>query len=70
LAFKPDGTQLLVAIGTRVIVYDPNDGSVIVSLRGHPSMTNQQPSLIFILGHKDLVFAVGFSFNGERQNQS
>jgi hypothetical protein len=34
LAFNPDGSQLLVAIGTRVIVYDPNDGSVIVSLRG------------------------------------
>uniref|UniRef100_A0A915D5G1 Intraflagellar transport protein 122 homolog n=1 Tax=Ditylenchus dipsaci TaxID=166011 RepID=A0A915D5G1_9BILA len=33
LAFKPDGTQLLVAIGNRVIVYDPNDGSVIISLK-------------------------------------
>uniref|UniRef100_A0A914ML49 Intraflagellar transport protein 122 homolog n=1 Tax=Meloidogyne incognita TaxID=6306 RepID=A0A914ML49_MELIC len=50
LAFKPDGTQLLVAIGTRVIVYDPNDGSVLVSLRGH----------------KELVYAVSFSFNGEK----
>ncbi|KAL3116899.1 hypothetical protein niasHT_001628 [Heterodera trifolii] len=50
LAFKPDGTQLLAAIGTRVIVYDPNNGSVIISLRGH----------------KELVYAVSFSFNGER----
>ncbi|CAK5048574.1 unnamed protein product [Meloidogyne enterolobii] len=40
----------LVAIGTRVIVYDPNDGSVLVSLRGH----------------KELVYAVSFSFNGEK----
>uniref|UniRef100_A0A914HDV0 Intraflagellar transport protein 122 homolog n=1 Tax=Globodera rostochiensis TaxID=31243 RepID=A0A914HDV0_GLORO len=50
LAFKPDGTQLLVAIGTRIIVYDPNDGTVIIALKGH----------------KELVYAVSFAFNGER----
>ena len=35
LCFRPDGTQLIVAAGNRVIVYDPLDGSVIQVLKGH-----------------------------------
>lgn len=34
LAFKPDGSQLLVAADNRVLVYDPNDGTLVTSLKG------------------------------------
>ena len=33
--FSPDGTQLLVAVGLRVIVYDASTGEPIHTLRGH-----------------------------------
>ena len=35
LCFRPDGSQLVVAAGTRVLVYDTSDGSLIQPLRGH-----------------------------------
>jgi intraflagellar transport protein 122 len=35
LCFKPDGTQLIVAAGNKILVYDPLDGSLIKSLPGH-----------------------------------
>ncbi len=35
LAFRPDGSQLIVAAGNRVLVYDPIDGSLIKALPGH-----------------------------------
>ncbi|KAI6240597.1 hypothetical protein M3Y99_00428900 [Aphelenchoides fujianensis] len=50
IAFKPDGSQLLVAADNRVLVYDPNDGTLVTSLKGH----------------KDLVYSVAFAYNGER----
>ncbi|CAD5225649.1 unnamed protein product [Bursaphelenchus xylophilus] len=50
LVFKPDGTQLLAAADNRVLVYDPNDGTLVTSLKGH----------------KDLVYCLAFSFNGEK----
>ncbi|VDM99660.1 unnamed protein product [Thelazia callipaeda] len=50
LAFKPDGSQLLVAAGTRVLVYDSTEGTLLHSLKGH----------------KDLVYAVAFSHDGEK----
>ncbi|KAI6231946.1 hypothetical protein M3Y95_00435200 [Aphelenchoides besseyi] len=50
IAFKPDGSQLLVAADNRVLVYDPNDGTLVTSLKGH----------------KDLVYAVAFSSTGDR----
>lgn len=34
MCWKPDGTQLLVAIGNRVLVYDEN-GEMLHSLKGH-----------------------------------
>ncbi|CAD5218534.1 unnamed protein product [Bursaphelenchus okinawaensis] len=47
---KPDGSQLLAAADNRVLVYDPKDGTLVTSLKGH----------------KDLVYCVAFSFNGEK----
>lgn len=35
LAFKPDGSQLIVAAGNKVLVYDPSDGSFEQPLKGH-----------------------------------
>ncbi|OZC11066.1 WD domain, G-beta repeat protein [Onchocerca flexuosa] len=49
LAFKPDGSELLVAADTKVLIYDGTDGTLLQSLKGH----------------KDLVYAVAFSYNGE-----
>ncbi|CAK8675911.1 intraflagellar transport protein 122 homolog [Clavelina lepadiformis] len=50
IAFKPDGSQLLIAAGNRVLVYDPKDGSLIRSLKAH----------------KDTVYCVDFSKDGKR----
>ena len=33
--FSPDGTRLLAAVGTRILVYNSADGVLIDSLRGH-----------------------------------
>ena len=35
IAFKPDGTQIIVAAGNRVLVYDATDGDLVHSLKGH-----------------------------------
>jgi intraflagellar transport protein 122 len=35
LAFKPDGTEIVVAIGDRVFVYDAANGSMLHNLRAH-----------------------------------
>lgn len=40
LAFKPDGTQLIVAAGSRVLVYDATDGTLIQPLKGHKDQVN------------------------------
>uniref|UniRef100_A0A914CC48 Intraflagellar transport protein 122 homolog n=1 Tax=Acrobeloides nanus TaxID=290746 RepID=A0A914CC48_9BILA len=50
LTFKPDGSQLLVAVDNKILVYDPNDGTLVTSLKAH----------------KDLVFAVSYAYNGEK----
>jgi WD40 repeat protein len=50
LAFRPDGGQLLVAVGNRVLVYDANDGDLLHSLKGH----------------RDYVYAVAYSRDGTR----
>ncbi|WKY05247.1 hypothetical protein Q1695_005901 [Nippostrongylus brasiliensis] len=49
LAFKPDGSELLVAADNKVIIYDGIDGTLLQVLKGH----------------KDLVFAVAWSQDGE-----
>ncbi|KAJ8301312.1 hypothetical protein KUTeg_021173 [Tegillarca granosa] len=50
LCFKPDGNQLIVAAGNRVLVYDTNDGTLIQPLKGH----------------KDTVYCVAYSKDGKR----
>ncbi|XP_070558026.1 intraflagellar transport protein 122 homolog [Ptychodera flava] len=50
LAFRPDGTQLIVAAGNRVLVYDTNDGTLIQPLKGH----------------KDTVYCVAYARDGKR----
>ena len=50
LLFRPDGLQLIVAAGTRVLVYDTNDGTLVQPLKGH----------------KDTVFCVCYSKDGKR----
>ncbi|XP_042142808.1 intraflagellar transport protein 122 homolog [Ixodes scapularis] len=50
LSFKPDGSQLIVAAGTRVLVYDTSDGALIQPLKGH----------------KDAVYCVSYAKDGKR----
>lgn len=35
LCFNPDGTQLVVAAGHQVLVYETNDGALIQPLKGN-----------------------------------
>lgn len=50
VAFRPDGSQLVAAVGTRVLVYDAVDGSLLHSLKGH----------------KGVVYAVDYAHDGKR----
>ncbi|XP_048212257.1 intraflagellar transport protein 122 homolog isoform X1 [Perognathus longimembris pacificus] len=50
LTFKPDGTQLIVAAGSRLLVYDASDGTLLQPLRGH----------------KDTVYCVEYAKDGKR----
>ncbi|XP_046555893.1 intraflagellar transport protein 122 homolog [Haliotis rubra] len=50
VCFKSDGSQLVVAAGNRVLVYDANDGSMIQPLKGH----------------KETVYCVAYSKDGKR----
>lgn len=50
IAFKPDGSQIIVAAGNRVLVYDAPDGDLVHSLKGH----------------KDSVFCVAYSKHGKK----
>lgn len=50
MVFKPDGSQLIVAVGNRVLVYDAVDGDLLHSLKGH----------------KDTVYCVDYSRDGKR----
>ena len=50
IAHKPDGTQLVTGVGSRVLVYDSTDGDLLHSLKGH----------------KDAVYTVSYSRDGKR----
>ncbi|XP_023027775.2 intraflagellar transport protein Oseg1 isoform X1 [Leptinotarsa decemlineata] len=50
LCFNPDGTQLIVAGGNHVLVYNTTDGSLIQLLKGH----------------KDKVHTISYAKNGEK----
>ena len=49
-SLRPDGTQIIVAAGQRVLVYDTSDGSLIQPLKGH----------------KDTVYCVNYARDGKR----
>uniref|UniRef100_A0A3Q3KMC4 Intraflagellar transport protein 122 homolog n=1 Tax=Monopterus albus TaxID=43700 RepID=A0A3Q3KMC4_MONAL len=48
IAFKPDGSQLIIAAGHHVLVYDTIDGAIIQLLKGH----------------KDVVYCVAYAKDG------
>ena len=50
IAFKPDGSQLVAAVGSRVLVYDAANGDLLHSLKGH----------------KDTLYSVAYSRDGKR----
>uniref|UniRef100_A0A8C7ENY9 Intraflagellar transport protein 122 homolog n=1 Tax=Neovison vison TaxID=452646 RepID=A0A8C7ENY9_NEOVI len=50
LAFKPDGMQLILAAGNRLLVYDTSDGTLLQPLKGH----------------KDTVYCVAYAKDGKR----
>ena len=50
IAFKPNGSEMVVGVGNRVLVYDALDGDLQHSLKGH----------------KDTVYAVTYSADGKR----
>uniref|UniRef100_A0A8C9NUT7 Intraflagellar transport protein 122 homolog n=1 Tax=Serinus canaria TaxID=9135 RepID=A0A8C9NUT7_SERCA len=49
-ARPPDGTQLIIAAGNRLLVYDTSDGTLIQPLKGH----------------KDTVYCVAYAKDGKR----
>lgn len=40
LCYNPDGTQLIVAARERVLVYDPQDGTLLNTLKAHKDVVN------------------------------
>ncbi|KAG7202395.1 hypothetical protein KM043_018711, partial [Ampulex compressa] len=50
LCFNPDGTQLVVAAGHQVLVYETNDGALVQPLKGH----------------KDTVYCVCYAKDGKK----
>ena len=50
MCFKPDGSQLIVAAGNRVLVYDASDGTMVQPLKGH----------------KETVYCVAYAKDGKR----
>ncbi|PNI31984.1 IFT122 isoform 30, partial [Pan troglodytes] len=52
IAFKPDGTQLILAAGSRLLVYDTSDGTLLQPLKGH----------------KDTVYCVAYAKDGNESS--
>lgn len=50
ICFHPEGLQLIVGAGDKVLVYDPVDGNIISSLKGH----------------KDTVHCVAYARDGKK----
>lgn len=50
MCFSPDGTQLIVGACDRVLVYEPNEGTLIESLPGH----------------KDTIYCVAYANDGKK----
>ena len=50
ICFRPDGTQVIVAAGKHVVMYDASNGAVLSALKGH----------------KETVYCVDYSKDGKR----
>lgn len=50
VCYSPDGSQLIVAARERVLVYDPQDGTLLNTLKAH----------------KDVVYCVAYSRDGKK----
>lgn len=50
ICFHPEGLQLIVGACDKVLVYEPNEGTLIDSLTGH----------------KDTVYCVAYAFDGKK----
>jgi intraflagellar transport protein 122 len=50
ICFHPEGLQLVVGAGDKVLIYDPSDGTLKNTLKGH----------------KDKVYAVAYSLDGKK----
>lgn len=50
VAYRPDGKQVLVAVGDRVMIYDASSGEMIDSKRAH----------------RDVVYCLAYSKDGQR----
>lgn len=74
LCFNPDGTQLVVASGNQVLVYETNDGALIQPLKGDYLKTStiniilyySNLFLFFLIGHKDTVYCVCYAKDGKK----
>lgn len=40
ICYAPDGSQLVVAAGDRLLIYNPNDGSLLNTLKAHKDVVN------------------------------
>lgn len=50
ICFHPEGVQLIVGACDKVLVYEPNEGTLIDTLTGH----------------KDTVYAVSYAYDGKK----
>lgn len=50
VCFEPDGAKLLVAAGSKILVYNTDSGQLIDALKGH----------------KDLVYCLSYASDGQR----
>ncbi|CAB0043487.1 unnamed protein product [Trichogramma brassicae] len=68
LCFNPSGSQLIVAAGQHVLVYESNDGALIQLLKGKiDGLQYVVHALIFdFLGHKDIVYCVCYAKDGKK----
>ncbi|XP_024523366.1 intraflagellar transport protein 122 homolog isoform X2 [Selaginella moellendorffii] len=67
LAFRPDGSQLIAAVGSRVLMYDAATGDLLHSLKG--GRMDRSPFIMHVAtlaGHKGAVYCLAYSRDGKR----